>query len=382
MTPDTTPWASRIFMNMTSSMKRSALISAASLLLAIASLDKIFPTMIAAAACITEQNVCDNVTDATYRPLPLCKEYVLCTNGEVSLLLNCPEGYKFDTSMQACYPADGTNCSVAETCSPISYPTALPTFVPTRTTSLLPSTTETNVPLFSPRSIQSPSPTFPDYNELFYQFLESEDVKDGLEWTVFQAHNNPDGIPYPTTRYSYNGLVASLKEMTNDGIKSDGRSFVFYTGQDVRRIEYGLTNLAAFLANAMAESLSYDTCDEFNTDTDIYLFGRYPLSNACGQNKRSYQDEVCAITTTAATQTTTTSANSEGETNVEEKVVDMSCSVDTEMDIESMGFSSGILGVPTPPRFTCRPKENTTDYAGYWDDKTGEMNAIEYPNSM
>ena len=174
--------------------------------------------------------------------------------------------------------------------------------------------------------------------------------------------------------------------MTNDGITSDGRSFVFYTGQDVRQIEYGLTNLAAFLANAMAESLSYDTCDEFNTDTDIFHFGLYPLSNACGQNQRSYQDEVCTITTTSAattTTTTTTSANSQGETNnVVEKVVDMSCSVDTNMEIESMGFSSGILGVPNPPPFTCRPKENATDYAGYWDDKTGETHAIEYTNSM
>lgn len=213
---------------------------------------------------------------------------------------------------------------------------------------------------------------------MFFQFLESEDVKEGMKWTVFQAHNSPDGIPYPTTRYSYDGLVTSLREMSGDGITSDGRSFVFYTGQDVRRIEYGLANLAAFLANVMVESLGYDTCDEFNTDTDIFHFGRYPLSNACGQNQRSYQDEVCTTTST----TTDTNSRSEAETFAEQKEVDMSCSVDPEMEMEAMGFSSAMTGVLTPPPFTCRPKANTTDYAGYWDDKTGETYAMEYSNSM
>ena len=238
-----------------------------------------------------------------------------------------------------------------------SYPTFSQTAFPV-TSASLPSNTAPDIPSF-PSSYPITSPTNPDHNERLFQFLESEDVRDSMQWNVFQANNNPDGIPYPTTRYSYDGLLTSLKEMASDGITSDGRSFVFYTGEDYRRIDYGLTNLAAFLANAMVESLDYDTCDEFNTDTDIFYYGRYALSNSCGQNQRSYQDEVCT-----------------------ENEVDMSCSVDTSMTMESMGFSSGMDGMPTPPPFTCRPKDNATDYVGYWDDKTGEIDTSAYSNSM
>jgi hypothetical protein len=58
--------------------------------------------------------------------------------------------------------------------------------------------------------------------------------------------------------------------------------------------EYGLVNIAAFLANAMEEGIRIDSCDEWNTD---FMFDglreKYPLSNSCGQHGRSYQDEEC-----------------------------------------------------------------------------------------
>lgn len=48
--------------------------------------------------------------------------------------------------------------------------------------------------------------------------------------------------------------------------------------------EIGLVNLAFFLANAMAESITNDSCDEIHWDKDS--LGRYSIANACGQNGR------------------------------------------------------------------------------------------------
>jgi hypothetical protein len=64
-------------------------------------------------------------------------------------------------------------------------------------------------------------------------------------------------------------------------------------------------NIAVFLAQSMTESIIYDTCDELNTqhipgnatdgiglDDGLDQF-RFPISNACGSNGRSYQNEQC-----------------------------------------------------------------------------------------
>ena len=84
-----------------------------------------------------------------------------------------------------------------------------------------------------------------------------------MESTVLLS-KNPAGIAYPSTKYSYNGLIEALREMVS-GITSDGKTFAFYVS-NVQRIDYGRTNLAAFLAMAMTESIAYDTCDKFNVD--------------------------------------------------------------------------------------------------------------------
>jgi hypothetical protein len=102
---------------------------------------------------------------------------------------------------------------------------------------------------------------------------------------------------------------------------------------------YGLVNLAAFLANAMVESIQYDTCDELNWQA---VAGRYAISNSCGQEGRSYQDEVCDVQYT--------------------------CAVDADM--ESTAVDSG-KGVRSPPPFTCRPGSGDGYYSGYWDTSSG-----------
>lgn len=180
-------------------------------------------------------------------------------------------------------------------------------------------------------------------------------MKQDVEATVLQSYN-PAGIASPSTKYHYEGLVEALREMALQGITSDGRLFKFYAGGPERRLDYGRTNLALFLANAMTESIEYDTCDEFNNEA---VADRYALSNSCGQNNRSYQDEVC--------------------TNSDE--IDMSCPVDENMEIVSSGYSTGLMG-RAPPPFSCRPKANSADYAGYWDGRTGVSSNSAYSNGQ
>lgn len=50
----------------------------------------------------------------------------------------------------------------------------------------------------------------------------------------------------------------------------------------------GLVNLAFFLANAMSESITGDSCDEMHWAKSG---SKYPISNSCGQNGRDYGSE-------------------------------------------------------------------------------------------
>ena len=54
----------------------------------------------------------------------------------------------------------------------------------------------------------------------------------------------------------------------------------------------GKLNIAAFLAQAMQETIRYDVCDENNWD---FYNGVYPASNSCGQLGRNYQDYTCPV---------------------------------------------------------------------------------------
>ena len=74
---------------------------------------------------------------------------------------------------------------------------------------------------------------------------------------------------------------------------------LFYVGDEPHEWEYGLVNIAAFLAHAMTESITNDACDEYhwekNTDGDSAspigggTSNHYAISNACGQNGMNYQ---------------------------------------------------------------------------------------------
>ena len=92
----------------------------------------------------------------------------------------------------------------------------------------------------------------------------------------------------PSKIYKSADLLSALSIVANDGVADK----TFYLGEPDVDLgwEYGLVNLAAFLAQCLKETILYDACDENNWDL---VNNRYPLANACGQLGQSYQDYNC-----------------------------------------------------------------------------------------
>merc|ERR1719436_2042463 len=86
---------------------------------------------------------------------------------------------------------------------------------------------------------------------------------------------------------AYTGVGSSkLWVGTSDGISQ------------AKQIEYGLVNVAAFLAQAMQESIRYNACDENNWSNGPVVADHggtvYSATSACGQLHQSYQDYQCS----------------------------------------------------------------------------------------
>lgn len=118
-----------------------------------------------------------------------------------------------------------------------------------------------------------------------------------------------------------------------------GEKNFFYIGDGYssKSVEYGLVNIAAFVAQGITQSIHYDACDENSWETVEF---RYPISNSCGQEGKSYQQDVC--------------------TDDEEG---MECEVDPTMEIR--GVTHG-RWVGAPPPMYCGDRS-----VGYWDHLTG-----------
>jgi len=101
-------------------------------------------------------------------------------------------------------------------------------------------------------------------------------------------------------------------------------------------------NVAAFLAQAVQDTIQFDACDENSWDS---VGGLYPISNACGQFGQTYQDAVCSA------EDDSIAGGS------------MSCSVDETM-VLSAHTHAFWYGAPQP--LYCGP---TSVYpsVGYWD---------------
>lgn len=189
-----------------------------------------------------------------------------------------------------------------------------------------------------------------------------------------------DGSLFPSYTYRFDHFVDALATMAVTGV--DGDTFYLGGADDAKTsrllqglnstkkstsLVYGLVNIALFMAQAMTESIIHDTCDELNIQPlpnstedgigfdDGHDHFRFPLSNACGQNGRSYQDEQCKRT--------------------EDKMYDCAAQLNSEevVSMEVTAFSqSRWPGSPGP--LYCGPKTVYGD-TGFWNAAVGKENS-------
>ncbi len=143
----------------------------------------------------------------------------------------------------------------------------------------------------------------------------------------------------PSTEYRWADFLNAFNMMATTGIGNK----VFHVGTNPKA---GLVNIAAFLAQAMQETIQYDACDENNWSIGLGV-PNYPASAACGQAGQDYQQYHC----------------SNAEKNLE-------CPIDPAMIMKAR-TSAKWYGAPAP--LFCAPKSltgNTTprwDYGGWCD---------------
>jgi len=173
-----------------------------------------------------------------------------------------------------------------------------------------------------------------------YEAVEEtfKSMKDAINTKLF-LYETPDMQWLPSTVYGFDGFFEGLQVMYKEGV--NGKT-IYMGGNDPdcpHCFMYGLVNIAAFLAQAMKETIRYDACDENSWDR-VGDMKMYPISNACGQLGQSYQDYHC---------------------KEEERF--MECEVDTNMSIKAVTHAKW-WGAPGP--LFCGPKSQYP-HTGYWD---------------
>lgn len=277
-----------------------------------------------------EYNACIGTGSDTSVPVPFtgCEQFYTCRDGTIANRLVCNGGRLFDVSIGGCNHANLVRC-VDATCDPTSDPTTSPTFSPTKS----PSESPTYKPTKSPSEFPTVSPTD---GVSALKIVTSK--KDLIEQFVLKSYN-ADRTAYPSIRYTFESFYQSIQIMAVDGFGADFKFMLWEA--DREKYILGLLNLSAFLANVMVEAVQDDTCDELNWQQ---VGGRYPISNSCGQEGRSYQDETCGI---------------------------YSCIVDTNMEITAVNAANTVRA---PPPMECRPGSGPGSYAGFWNTNTGTEN--------
>jgi len=236
-------------------------------------------------------------------------------------------------------------------------------------------------------SSTSPSRIF-TYND-FFDSLRSLSVS-GVYGQSYHIQTNPYRSDDDIGQY--------IDNVVSDKYVYHSANLAFYVSQtdpySQNALWYGIVNICAFLANAMVESIQYDSCEELNgigtsgsiSINNTFVFselnavnGRYfPASNACGQYGNLYEESGVCFNT-----------DNGGFSNSTENV-DMSCSVDTTMGFEAaphpkynaptdldQGSTSRKYG---PPPFHCEPKNR---YPGYWDGYSQEfVRDVAYPSAL
>jgi hypothetical protein len=240
-------------------------------------------------------------------------------------------------------------CSICpeEICSD-NVTVTLPPVTPSNdTSSVIPVTIQQTTPQPSNSQTVEPKP-ISIYENMRKYLYHRQDIMNAI---VFQSQYGP------SKEYLHQDLMNAL----NVAVYQLPVTLAFYGGEnfDLVGINYGLVNLAAFLANAMVEGIKIDSCDEWNTDDIDGQNWKYPLANSCGQFGRSYQGETCR------------------------EDVDSMCPIVKSMNLTAL--SSPLTDGPSlkgPPPFTCRPTVEKGTYIGYYDSLTDTIVESAFANSL
>jgi hypothetical protein len=107
------------------------------------------------------------------------------------------------------------------------------------------------------------------YSDVFDDVKTWLDAKQTqLQTTAFVSYDS-NGAPYSSNVYVYDDFIRMLEVMSVSGVGGGGNELRFFLSADGKGYLHGLVNVAAFLSQAMAVSIKYDVCDEFNIDDYI-----------------------------------------------------------------------------------------------------------------
>lgn len=246
--------------------------------------------------------------------------------------VNCASDYKDlcawvpDVPTAAPTPNPTQSTTAPTAAKPTQQPTSLVTKAPTSSVTNAPTSSVTNAPTAGPSG---------DFVAKVKSFLMN--LQSSIDNNVL-LYETPTSTWIPSKVYKTKDMVDAVGVMATIGA-GDNKLFVGETGQAKAGEIYGLVNIAAFLAQALHESIHYDACDENNWDM-INGASVYPLSNSCGQLGQSYQDYTCSAAE-----------------------AHMACEVDPTMTINATTHAQW-WGAPAP--FFCGPKSRYPATDG-WD---------------
>lgn len=244
-----------------------------------------------------------------------------------------------------CFINQKKACICDEGESPTSNPTMalLPTQSPTPTVPTISSPTQspttatptTTAPTNNPTTA---TPTAP-IGDVTMQLLEALRNSDGSSVFKWQT---PASTWEVSEMYTWEDMIVAAEMMLTKGV---GEDKLWNGGDDPR---YGLVGIAAFLANAMQETIQYNACDE-NNWSDAAVSAEhggesYAAVSACGQLGQSYQDyEASPEEDALAISTGVGKYEGQG----------MACGVDPDMELRAVTHATW-YGAPAP--LFCAPK--------------------------
>ena len=191
-----------------------------------------------------------------------------------------------------------------------------------------------------------PTPPLPPPEGLLAKVIERLTASNSEGVFVYET---PTSQWVPSDLYKWEDMIQAVWVMAQQGIGSAK----LWVGEDGNS-NYGMVNIAAFLAQSMQETIRYNACDENNwSDRAVtqQVGGEpYSATSACGQMKQSYQDYKCGA---------------------EEDAIaggKMACDVDPNM-MARAHTQAGWYGAP--PKMFCAPKSVLPqapkwDYASPW----------------